>query len=141
MVWKSDTVKKLFGAMPADFLTATMSNALKITIQDHRMMNGFAPTEKGGDIGWLTERRLSKSLITQKTIIEEWVPILEQYNTPAGIDEAIALLKEQEAIKPTINEYGKAYCVCGENVGIIPNSKNLPKICSKYCPECGRRMK
>ena len=47
----------------------------------------------------------------------------------------------KEPIKPTINEYGKAYCICGENVGIIPESKNLPKICLKYCPECGRRMK
>lgn len=32
-----------------------------------------------------------------KTIIEGWVPMFEQYNTPAGIDYAIALLKEQEA--------------------------------------------
>ena len=51
------------------------------------------------------------------------------------------LLKEQESIKPTINEYGEAYCVCGENVGIIPSSNSLPKIRSKYCSECGRRMK
>ena len=53
----------------------------------------------------------------------------------------ISLLKEQEAIKLTINEYGEAYCICGENVGIIPNDKNLPSIRSKYCSECGRRMK
>ena len=51
------------------------------------------------------------------------------------------LLKEREAIKPTINEYGEAYCICGENVGIIPSNKNLPSIRSKYCSECGRRMK
>ena len=50
-------------------------------------------------------------------------------------------LKEQEAVEPTINEYGEAYCICGENVGIIPNSKNLPSVRSKYCSECGRRMK
>lgn len=49
--------------------------------------------------------------------------------------------KKQEAIKPTINEDGEAFCICGENVGIIPDNKNLPSICSKYCPECGRRMK
>lgn len=54
--------------------------------------------------------------------------------------DAIILLKEQEAIKPTINEDGEAFCVCGENVGFIPSSKDLPKIRSKYCPECGRRM-
>ena len=56
-------------------------------------------------------------------------------------EDALALLKEHEPIKPTINEYGEAYCICGENVGIIPNSKNLPKIQLKYCSECGRRMK
>jgi len=55
--------------------------------------------------------------------------------------DAIILLKEQESVKPTINEYGEAYCICGENVGIIPRSKNLPSIRSKYCPECGKRMK
>lgn len=59
-----------------------------------------------------------------------------------AITNGIAILKkEQEAIKPTINEYGEAYCICGENVGIIPNNKNLPSIRSKYCSECGRRMK
>lgn len=31
-----------------------------------------------------------------KTVIEEWVPMFEQHNTPAGIDCAIDLLKEQE---------------------------------------------
>jgi len=55
--------------------------------------------------------------------------------------DALELLKEQEAVEPTINEYGEAYCICGENVGIIPSSKNLPSIRSKYCSECGRRMK
>ena len=61
--------------------------------------------------------------------------------TLGALKEILALLKEREAIKPTINEYGEAYCVCGENVGIIPSSKNLPSIRSKYCSECGRRMK
>lgn len=57
------------------------------------------------------------------------------------LKEILTLLKEREAIKPAINEYGEAYCICGENVGIIPSSKNLPSIRSKYCSECGRRMK
>lgn len=55
--------------------------------------------------------------------------------------DAYDLLTEQEAVEPTINEYGEAYCICGENVGIIPNNKNLPSVRSKYCSECGRRMK
>lgn len=66
------------------------------------------------------------------------------------LTDALVLLKEQEekienlkqtAVKPIIDEYGKAYCVCGENVGIIPNNKNLPSVFAKYCPECGRMMK
>jgi hypothetical protein len=32
-----------------------------------------------------------------KMVIETWVPMFEQYNTPAGIDDAIALLKELES--------------------------------------------
>ena len=58
-----------------------------------------------------------------------------------AINSAIDLLKEQEPVEPTINEDGEAYCICGENVGIIPSSKNLTSIRSKYCSECGRRMK
>ena len=57
-----------------------------------------------------------------------------------ALTDVLALLKEQEAVEPTINEDGEAYCICGENVGIIPSSKNLPSIRSKYCSECGRRM-
>lgn len=54
---------------------------------------------------------------------------------------AFELLKEQEPIEPTINEYGEVYCVCGENVGVTSSNKNLLSIRFKYCPECGRRMK
>ena len=59
---------------------------------------------------------------------------------PWAKEMAEELLKEQEAVEPTINEYGEAYCICGENVGIIPSSKNLPSVRSKYCSECGRRI-
>lgn len=37
-----------------------------------------------------------------KTIIECWVPMFEQYNTPAGIDYAVALLKTQEPVEPRL---------------------------------------
>ena len=30
-----------------------------------------------------------------KNIIEQWIPLFEQHNTPSAIDDAIALLKEQ----------------------------------------------
>ena len=31
-----------------------------------------------------------------KTVIEMWVPMFYQYNTPAGIDKAITMLEKQE---------------------------------------------
>ena len=85
-------------------------------------------------------RRLKKISENAVHVVGEQSLILS-LDDGIALDEAIRLLEEQEPIKPTINEYGKAYCICGENVGIIPNSKNLPKIRSKYCSECGRRMK
>lgn len=60
------------------------------------------------------------------------------------LTDALELVKSSiliTAVKPTIDEYGKAYCICGENVGIIPNNKRLPSVFAKYCPKCGRRMK
>ena len=74
--------------------------------------------------------------------VNSYISLITSHDYEFEMHKAVlALLKEQEPIKPTINEYGEAYCICGENVGIIPSSKNLPKILSKYCSECGRRMK
>lgn len=48
----------------------------------------------------MTDReKVTEILEKAKTIIENWVPMFEQYNTPAGIDDAIVLLKEQEEQK------------------------------------------
>ena len=54
------------------------------------------------------------------------------------IDDAIVMLEEREVVKPKINEDGEAFCECGENVGIIPSSKQLPSVCMKFCPGCGK---
>ena len=57
-------------------------------------------------------------------------------------EKIIALLKEQEAIKPTKNEDGELFCGnCGENVGIETDSPNLPYVHYKYCSFCGRKVK
>lgn len=82
-----------------------------------------------------------EKVITQLESMRDYHRSVGNNITADIANDAIVLLKEQEPIKPTINEYGEAYCICGENVGIIPNSKNLPKIRLKYCSECGRRMK
>lgn len=93
-----------------------------------------------------------ETVITHLQIIHTWASFARerdlQFFTAKHLDDiaqwtadALTLLKEQEEVEPTINEYGEAYCICGENVGIIPSSKNLPSILSIYCSKCGRRMK
>ena len=55
--------------------------------------------------------------------------------------QTIELLKEQEVVEPTINEYGEIFCGnCGENVGIIGQTiKTVVRM--RYCRECGRMVK
>lgn len=77
--------------------------------------------------------KIIECLEKAKLIIETWVPMFEQYNAPAGIDEAIALLKEQEAVEPTWQQ-GKAFCgSCGKRIPL--------KIGARYCHKCGRAVK
>lgn len=47
----------------------------------------------------------------------------------------------KEPVKPTVDEFGNAYCICGENVGFIPqNDMTLPKVLMNYCDDCGRKL-
>ena len=49
------------------------------------------------------------------------------------INDALALLKEQEAVKPTWQQ-GKAYCgSCGKRIPL--------KIGARYCHKCGKELK
>ena len=98
---------------------------------------------KGGEVGMSATEKAINDLNVSKLMLCNSKMLTSEMCVRIGqaINGAIDLLKEQEPIQPTINEYGKAYCICGENVGIIPDSENLPKIRFKYCPECGRRIK
>jgi len=83
--------------------------------------------------------KVIKILEKAKTVIENWVPMFEQYNTPAGIDDAIALLKEQEAVEP-INSYGTFRCgncrnIVGYNDGYGHGYQN------NFCSKCGKAVK
>jgi len=40
--------------------------------------------------------KIINGLEKAKMVIEQWIPMFEQYNTPTVIDEAIVILKEQE---------------------------------------------
>jgi len=53
----------------------------------------------------MDKEKIIENLEKAKTIIENWVPMFEQYNTPFGIDCAIALLKEHEVRELTIDEW------------------------------------
>lgn len=48
------------------------------------------------------------------------------------VDDAIVLLKEQEAVKPKIDAFGHPYC---------PKCKILVYGTWEFCPHCGRRLK
>lgn len=80
----------------------------------------------------------------QKTIIEKWVPMFEQYNTPFGVDRAIGLLKDQEAVEPKTGHwiFESAYCEawshtcseCGKRMTTAYNTY------ANYCWNCGAKM-
>ena len=59
---------------------------------------------------------------------------------------SLALNKEnaeqtRESVKPTVDEFGNAYCVCGEHVGFFPQiHKELPEVRLNYCHSCGRKL-
>lgn len=83
-----------------------------------------------------------------KTIIEKWVPMFDQYNTPAGIDDAIALLKEQEAYKPKghwmpYEPDKRGYTdgfTCSRCERVISSDHYCKMIDFDFCPYCGAHM-
>ena len=55
-------------------------------------------------------------------------------------DDAIALLKEQDAVRPVLDEQtGRIWLCgnCGSYVGFEDNDPNDPNEFDKYCRECG----
>ena len=45
----------------------------------------------------MDKEKVIEGLEKAKNVIEAWIPMFEQYNSPFAIDCAIELLKEQEA--------------------------------------------
>ena len=75
-----------------------------------------------------------------KTIIEGWVPMFEQYNTPAGIDDAIALLKAQEPVKPKkVKGYKPPVCTLFDYECENCESPIMEK--QPFCAGCGKALK
>lgn len=74
-----------------------------------------------------------------KTVIEKWVSIFEQYINPVGIDDVISLLKEQEAVKPTVSG-AEEHDGHGGEVGTTEREKVMTwlEICGKNddCSGC-----
>lgn len=89
--------------------------------------------------------KVIKGLGKAKMVIEQWIPMFEQYNTPAVINEAIAMLKEQEA--KWIEDKQDEHCrlIKCSNCGLtfivgnnIPYDEWIED--RNYCRRCGARM-
>ena len=86
-------------------------------------------------------------LETAKQVIEEWIPMFEQCNSPAGIDATIDFLKElvEKGCWQDLKDHSKGHwedtgdpmtlecSECGYEVGRHNNTN--------YCPRCGAYMK
>ena len=65
----------------------------------------------------------------------------ERHRFQPVLNDAIALLKEQEAVKPVLDEQtGRLWLCgkCGSYVGFEDNDPHDPNEFDKYCRECGR---
>lgn len=85
--------------------------------------------------------KIIECLQKAKMVIETWVPMFEQYNTPAGIDEAIALLKEQEPMQVKTDMYGNAYCPWCSTYRTIEMGAQRLHLGTHFCPYCGKAVK
>jgi len=56
------------------------------------------------------------------------------------VDNAIALLKEQDAVQPVRDKTGRVWLCgnCGSYVGFEDHDEDDPNEFNKYCSECGR---
>lgn len=86
----------------------------------------------------IDREKVIEILNNAKTIIEKWVPMFEQYNTPAGIDDAITLLKEQGAKPPRVHEnaYGRKFYYCPKCNRAFDCFNQ-----ESYCHDCGQEVK
>lgn len=96
-----------------------------------------------------------------KEVIEAWIPMFEQHNSPFTIDCAIKLLEEQEEeienLKQTAQSMMEGVCLLKEQEAVEPLPQNsngwvrtiklwycgachskISKRTSKYCPNCGK---
>lgn len=64
------------------------------------------------------------------------------YCTVALVSDALALLKEKEAIEPDVDSEGTCSCGnCGTTVEYYPDECSVFKKLCKYCTECGHEVK
>lgn len=83
----------------------------------------------------IDKEKVIENLEKAKMIIEKWVPMFEQYNTPFGIDVAIDLLKEQEAVPVVQREVMHMLVWCCGSCGVAVTDGD------KFCRNCGKKMK
>lgn len=83
----------------------------------------------------------------REKVIKGWKTVLirDSFDAPWDlIDETLALLKEQEAVKPVRDEKTGRFWLCGncgEYVGFEDNDPSDPNEFDNYCRNCGRKVK
>lgn len=78
--------------------------------------------------------KVIEGLEKAKIVIEAWVPMFEQYNSQFAIDCTIELLKEQEAVEPTLIREGRNK---NYNYYVCPRCDDEVVYEQNYCSECG----
>lgn len=86
------------------------------------------------------EKLLEMADDIKSTIHEKQEQTVFDYKIYSFCCQVQAMLKEQEAVEPTLDGHGKAYCSCGEMVGIISDYDNVSSVRMNHCPECGKEM-
>ena len=71
-------------------------------------------------------QKICDALEKAKDIIEQWIPMFEQYNTPSAIDDAIELLKEQQWHDASIRPPREGRYIVWGLYTFVPDHNNQP---------------
>lgn len=86
-------------------------------------------------------QKIIDGLETAKYVINKWIPMFEQYNTPSVIDDAIRELMEkrpkEECTAKWIDDHC-SYCKC--DIPAFISGSSWEQYPTEYCPTCGARM-
>ena len=120
-----------------------LAEADRVGIIDHEWYKRYL-RNRLEDIGF--EHFSKASTVTREKIHEivestheKYKEVFDSYD-PVPIKEKIDNEKKDEAVDPTIDEYGEVFCGnCGKSVGIVGQITKMV-VRMRYCPECGKAV-